>query len=136
MASSPQRRASRALAARLSAVENAARSLGGATPSLNQTSRAAQGRAPAAKARAPRGSRVRQRNATARQTAYRGPSFLVQIPRPAANPASASSRRERADAISAAAIARKAARGTSDCWLEAKVAKQGGSRPRAHRAAP
>src|SRR6266446_6874713 len=60
-AKSPQRRGSRALAARLSAVENAARSLGGATPSLNQTSRAAQGRAPAAKARAPRASRVRQK---------------------------------------------------------------------------
>jgi len=87
-------------------VENSARSLGGARPSLNQASSAAQGSAPAANASAPRRSRVRQIQAIPRQAAYSTPSFFVHMPSPAENPASASSIRDLADVIRAAAMAK------------------------------
>jgi len=87
-------------------VENAVRSLGGARPSLNQASSAAQGSVPTANATAPRRSRVRQIQAIPRQAAYSAPSFFVHMPSPAENPARASSLRDFADVIKAAAMAK------------------------------
>src|SRR5207245_9262135 len=95
-------------------VENAVRSLGGARPSLNQASIAAQGIVPTANATAPRRSRVRQIQAIPRQAAYRAPSFFVHVPSPAENPASASSLRVLSIVLKATANGRERFRGSAD----------------------
>ena len=125
----PQRSGSVACENRLRAVENCQRSVGGAKPSLNAATNAPAGAQPTRNQPSARTSRVLTSSAKAKQPAYRVPSFLVQAPRPAENPARSSSRgafpRSAASNSSAAALARYTASGRSDSWCTAKTTKHG-----------